>query len=111
MHPDLVRLMVIAAIQTHRSGGKFEKPGQFPNLELTDLPVDPDADAYMRQILGGRTDLDRYLPFWLAAIIDRYLLFVLPCCLLSCPCSAAARRRSSGTCASASSVGTGSSTR
>ena len=85
MHPDLVRLMVIAAIQTHRSGGKFEKPGQFPNLELTDLPVDPDADAYMRQILGGRTDLDRYLPFWLAAIIDRYLLFVLPALLIILP--------------------------
>ena len=85
LHPDLVRLMVIAAIQTHRSGGKFEKPGQFPNLELTDLPVDPDADAYMRQILGGRTDLDRYLPFWLAAIVDRYLLFVLPALLIILP--------------------------
>ena len=85
LHPDLVRLMVIAAIQTHRSGGKFEKPGQFPNLELTDLPVDSDADAYMRQILGGRTDLDRYLPFWLAAIVDRYLLFVLPALLIILP--------------------------
>jgi uncharacterized protein len=85
LHPDLVRLMVIAAIQTHRGGGKFEKPGQFPNLELTDLPVDADADAYMRQILGGRTDLDRYLPFWLAAIIDRYLLFVLPALLIILP--------------------------
>ncbi len=85
LHPDLVRLMVIAAIQTHRSGGKFEKPGQFPNLELTDLPVDPDADAYMRQILGGSTDLDRYLPFWLAAIVDRYLLFVLPALLILLP--------------------------
>lgn len=85
LHPDLVRLMVIAAIQTHRGGGKFEKPGQFPNLALTDLPVDPDADAYMRQILGGRTDLDRYLPFWLAAIVDRYLLFVLPALLIILP--------------------------
>lgn len=85
LHPDLVRLMVIAAIQTHRSGGKFEKPGQFPNLEMTDLPVDPDADAYMRQILGGSTDLDRYLPFWLAAIVDRYLLFVLPALLIILP--------------------------
>ncbi len=85
LHPDLVRLMVIAAIQTHRSGGKFEKPGQFPNLEMTDLPVDPDADAYMRQILSGRTDLDRYLPFWLAAIVDRYLLFVLPALLIILP--------------------------
>lgn len=85
LHPDLVRLMVIAAIQTHRGGGKFEKPGQFPNLELTDLPVDADADAFMRQILGGRTDLDRYLPFWLASIIDRYLLFVLPALLIILP--------------------------
>ena len=85
MHPDLVRLMVIAAIESHAGGGKFEKPGQFPNLELTDLPVDPDAEAYMRQILGGRSYLDRYFPFWLAAVIDRYLLFVVPALLILLP--------------------------
>jgi TRAP-type uncharacterized transport system substrate-binding protein len=85
MHPDLVRLLTIAAIETHRNGGKFEKPGQFPNVTLTDLPVDPEAEAYMQQLLSGRSYLDRYFPFWLASTIDRYLLFVVPALLIILP--------------------------
>jgi TRAP transporter TAXI family solute receptor len=85
MHPDLVRLMVIAAIETHRRGGRFEEPGEFPNIELTDLPVDQEAYAYMQQILSGRSFLDAYFPFWLASLIDRYLLFVVPALLIALP--------------------------
>lgn len=85
LHPDLVRLMVIAATETHRRGGRFEEPGEFPNLTLTDLPIDEEAEAYLRQILGGRSYLDRYFPFWLASTIDRYLLFVVPALLIILP--------------------------
>jgi hypothetical protein len=85
LHPDLVRLLVIAAIATHRNGGRFEEPGQFPNLKLTDLPVDPEAEAYLQQSLGGRAFLDSYFPFWLASLLDRYLLFVIPALLIVVP--------------------------
>jgi hypothetical protein len=85
MHPDLVRLMVIAAIETHRRGGKFEKYGEFPNVELTDLPVNQEAQAYIQQTLRGQSFLDKYFPFWLAALIDRYLLFVVPALLIILP--------------------------
>lgn len=85
MHPDLVRLLVVAAIETHRRGGRFEQPGQFPNVELTDLPADQEAYAYMQQLLSGRSFLDTYFPFWLASLIDRYMLFVLPALLIALP--------------------------
>jgi uncharacterized protein len=85
LHPDLVRLLVVAAIETHRNGGRFEDPGQFPNLRLTDLPVDEEAAAYLQQSLGGGAFLDRYLPFWLASLFDRYLLFVIPALLIIVP--------------------------
>ena len=85
LHPDLVRLLVTAVVATHRNGGRFEEPGQFPNLELTELPAAAAAEAYLQEIVRGRTLLDRYFPFWLASVLDRYLLFVIPALLIILP--------------------------
>ena len=85
LHPDLVRLLVIAAIEVHAGGGRFEEPGEFPNLEKTDLPADTEAAAYLQQSLQGRAFLDHYFPFWLASLLDRYLLFVIPALLIIVP--------------------------
>lgn len=85
LHPDLVRLLVTAVVETHRDGGRFEEPGQFPNLELTDLPASPEAEVYLQQTLRGQAFLDRYFPFWLASVLDRYLLFVVPALLILLP--------------------------
>jgi TRAP transporter TAXI family solute receptor len=85
IHPDLIRLLVVAAFETHRQGGRFEKAGEFPNTFHTDLPVNSQAEAYMRQIQQGGSFLDTYFPFWLAAVLDRYMLFVLPALLLLLP--------------------------
>ena len=85
LHPDLVRLLVVAAIEAHAGGGRFEEPGQFPNLEMTDLPADTEAAAYLQQSLQGRAFLDHYFPFWLASLLDRYLLFVIPALLIIVP--------------------------
>jgi len=85
LHPDLIRLLVRAVAETHRDGGRFQEPGQFPNLELTDLPVSPEAEVYLQQTLRGQAFLDRYFPFWLASVLDRYLLFVVPALLILLP--------------------------
>ncbi|MBK8048823.1 MAG: hypothetical protein IPK16_17905 [Anaerolineales bacterium] len=85
LHPDLVRLLMTAVVATHRNGGRFEKPGEFPNLKMTDLPADEEAQAYMQEILRGRSFLDRYFPFWFASVLDRYLLFVIPVLLIMVP--------------------------
>jgi TRAP transporter TAXI family solute receptor len=84
-HPDLIRLLSIAAVQLHSPGGLFAEPDEFPNTVYTDLPVSREAKAYLEQVKSGDSQLDRYLPFWLAALIDRYLLFVVPLLLIFVP--------------------------
>jgi TRAP transporter TAXI family solute receptor len=84
-HPDLIRLLSIAALQFHSPGNLFAEPDEFPNTTYTDLPVSREAKAYLDSIKSGDSTLDRYLPFWLAALIDRYLLFVVPLLLIFVP--------------------------
>lgn len=84
-HPDLVRLMTIAAVETHEDGGLFEQRYEFPNFDHADLPVGKEELAYMERIKSGESTLDNYLPFWAAALIDRYLLFVVPVAILFLP--------------------------
>lgn len=84
-HPDLLRLMTIAAVTVHERGGFFEKRYEFPNLLHGDLPVDKKELAYLERIKSGESTLDNYLPFWAAALIDRFLIFLLPVALIVLP--------------------------
>jgi TRAP transporter TAXI family solute receptor len=81
-HPDLVRLMTIAAVETHEDGGLFEERFEFPNYDHTDLPIGREERAYLERVKSGESTLDNYLPFWAAALIDRYLFFLIPLALL-----------------------------
>ena len=84
-HPDLLRLVVMAAVATHSPGGIFEQRYEFPNGLYTDLPVNPKVRAYQEQLKNGESILDNYLPFWAAALVDRHLLFVIPALLILAP--------------------------
>jgi TRAP transporter TAXI family solute receptor len=84
-HPDLLRLLSIAAVQVHSPGNLFSAPEEFPNSVYTDLPVSREAKAYLDNVKNGNSTLDRYLPFWLAALVDRYMLFVVPLLLILLP--------------------------
>ena len=84
-HPDLLRLMTIAAVETHERGGLLEERFEFPNFRHADLPINREELAYMERIKSGESTLDNYLPFWAAALIERYLLFILPIAILLLP--------------------------
>jgi len=85
LHPDLVRLLTLAAVQTHQDGGLFEKRREFPNADWADIAPDQEDMAYLQRIQGGNAMFDRYLPFEAAALVDRYLLFILPFVLIVLP--------------------------
>ena len=85
IHPDLLRLMTIAAVLTHEQGSVLDDRFEFPNVRYADLPVGKDALAYLNRIKSGESILDNYFPFWAAALLDRYLLFVVPIVLLLLP--------------------------
>jgi TRAP transporter TAXI family solute receptor len=85
LHPDLIRLMTIALVETHQSGGMFEKPFEFPAVTNADLPFSREYLAYLEQIRNGESQLDNLFPFRIASLIDRLYLFVLPILLILIP--------------------------
>lgn len=67
-HPALVQLFVQAARDIHAEPGWFAKAGQFPSKEDIEFPLAPEAERFLK---NGPPLLQRYLPFWLANLIDR----------------------------------------
>ena len=67
-HPALIQLFVQAAHDIHNGPGWFARPGQFPSTHNVEFPLAGEAERYFR---SGPPLLQRYLPFWLANLIDR----------------------------------------
>lgn len=70
-HPALLQLFSQTAQSLHSGAGWFNRARQFPNLDNNELPVAKQAD---RTIKNGPPLMQRYLPFWLANLIDRMWL-------------------------------------
>jgi hypothetical protein len=70
-HPALLQLFAQAARDLHSSAGWFNRAGSFPAIGHSEYPVSREAE---RAILGGRPFLQRYLPFWLANLVERMWL-------------------------------------
>ncbi|MGI9517789.1 MAG: TAXI family TRAP transporter solute-binding subunit [Pirellulaceae bacterium] len=82
LHHALIPLILQAVQQVHESNGLLVRSTPFPNPQYTDFPVNDDARRYFR---SGPSLLFRYLPFWLAAWLDRVKLILLPLCTLLIP--------------------------
>jgi hypothetical protein len=70
-HPALLQLFAQAARNLHSPAGWFNRAGSFPTTEHSQYPVSPEAE---RAIKGGQPFLQRYLPFWLANLVERMWL-------------------------------------
>jgi TRAP-type uncharacterized transport system substrate-binding protein len=67
-HPALLQLFVQAAHAIHSEPSWLARAGQFPSPLHTEFPLAQEAERYYR---NGTPLLQRYLPFWLANLIDR----------------------------------------
>jgi hypothetical protein len=74
LHPALVQLFVQAAQQVHGQAGWFQKKGDFPNAVDNDRTLHPEAARVYKQ---GQPFLQRYLPFWVANLVDRMWVVLL----------------------------------
>jgi hypothetical protein len=74
-HPALIDLLLQAAVQVHGGPGLFQRPDEFPNARQVDFPLSKEADRFYR---SGTRILQRYLPFWLATLVERTLVLLVP---------------------------------
>jgi len=82
LHPALVDLLVQSAAKIHGPGGVFESPGTFPTADFIELPLNSEAERYYKY---GPPFLQRYLPFWLATLVDRLKVMLIPLVALLIP--------------------------
>ncbi len=68
VHPALIQLFVQTAHHIHGEAGWFQKKGEFPSASNTERPLAKEADRFYR---NGTPLLQRYLPFWLANLVER----------------------------------------
>ncbi len=82
LHPALVNLLLDAAREIHGEQGYFEAAGEFPGIAKVDLRVSPDADQHKR---FGPSLLYRYLPFSVAAFVERAIIVLVPLLVVIVP--------------------------
>jgi TRAP-type uncharacterized transport system substrate-binding protein len=75
VHPALQYLLLHAAMEVHSRAGMFQRAGEFPSPERIDLPISDEARTMYR---SGPSFLQRRLPFWLAVLVQRVLILVVP---------------------------------
>ena len=70
-HPAILQLFAQTAQTLHSPPGWFNRLREYPNLDLAEVPVAAEAE---RALNNGRPLMQRYLPFWLANLVERMWL-------------------------------------
>jgi hypothetical protein len=70
-HPALLQLFAQAARDMHGPAGWFNRAGSFPSIAQSEYPVSREAE---RTIRSGQPFLQRWLPFWIANLVERMWL-------------------------------------
>jgi TRAP-type uncharacterized transport system substrate-binding protein len=75
LHPAIQYLLLDAAERIHSRPGLFNKAGEFPAAEGIELPLSDQARQFYK---SGPPFLQRYLPFWLAVLLARLAVLLIP---------------------------------
>jgi hypothetical protein len=75
LHGALQYLLIQAAIEVHGRPGIFQRADEFPAPEALDLPLSDEARHLYK---SGPSILQRKLPFWLAELLQRLAIVILP---------------------------------
>ena len=75
LHPALQNLLLQAARQVHGKPGFFQTANEFPAYMDGMLPLSDQAERFFK---SGPPFLQRYLPFWLAVLVDRLIVLLIP---------------------------------
>ncbi|WP_175907615.1 TAXI family TRAP transporter solute-binding subunit [Burkholderia sp. BCC1640] len=82
LHPALSDLLIEAAREVHGHATILQHAGEFPSAVTRGFPLSDDAARYYK---SGKTFLYRRLPFWVASLVDRLLVVVVPLIVVLIP--------------------------
>ena len=82
LHPALSDLLIEAAREVNGKANVLQRAGEFPAPLAHEYPISDDAARYYK---SGKSFFYRTLPFWMASLVDRTLVIVLPIILLLIP--------------------------
>jgi TRAP-type uncharacterized transport system substrate-binding protein len=82
LHPALSDLLIEAATEVHGKAGTLQKAGEFPAPVEREFPISSDASRYYK---SGKGFLYRYLPFWVASLVDRMAVLLVPVLVILLP--------------------------
>jgi hypothetical protein len=82
LHPALSDLLLEAAREVHGRAGLFRRQDEFPAPIQHEYTISSDARSFYR---SGKGFFYRYLPFWVASFMNRFLVVVLPTILVLIP--------------------------
>jgi TRAP-type uncharacterized transport system substrate-binding protein len=75
LHPAIIALMAEAAVEVHGKPSIFGGTGEFPTHADPEFEMDADALRYYK---SGPTFWKRFLPYWLANMVERAIVFLVP---------------------------------
>jgi TRAP transporter TAXI family solute receptor len=75
-------LLLEAATQVHSQAGVFQKAGEFPAAEATDLPLSGDAQQFYKT---GVPFLQRIFPLWFSVFVEQMAVTLLPVAAVGYP--------------------------
>jgi len=82
IHPALSDLLLSTAMEIHGRAALFQNRGEFPAAWENEYRISDDAKRFYK---SGKTFFYRYLPFWLASLINRILVVFVPLILILIP--------------------------
>jgi TRAP-type uncharacterized transport system substrate-binding protein len=82
LHPAISDLLLEAAREVHSGAGLLKRKGEFPAPIQQEIRIGGDAIRFYK---SGKSFLYRYLPFWLASLVNRIFVVLVPVIVLLLP--------------------------
>lgn len=82
LHPALTQLLLQAMSEVNGKSGFFQRAGEFPSYKDQGFLLSEEAKRYYT---SGPPFLQRYLPFWLAVLVERLFVMILPLIMVALP--------------------------
>ena len=82
LHPALSDLLIQAAQEVHGRATLLQKAGEFPAPLEHEYRISDDALRYYK---SGKSFAYKHLPFWLASLVDRMVILLVPLAVVLIP--------------------------